>query len=90
MILRLCLNKMALHRRKHMLAIRQRQPDHPWRVFDHRRAAADLVNANGPIRSGQFQHNPPLHPKLPVTTTGPFHSTPRFWTVSCVPGAAFR
>jgi hypothetical protein len=40
------------------------------------------MNVNGPIRSDQLQHHPPLHPELPATTTGHSHSTPRFWTVS--------
>jgi hypothetical protein len=81
MIFRLRLNKMVLHRRKHMLALCQRQPDHPWRVFGHRGAAADLMNADGPVRPDQLQHDPPLHPELPVTPEPP-HGTPRFWTVS--------
>jgi hypothetical protein len=86
MILRLRTNKMALHGRKHQLSLRQRQPDHPRSLFGHRGTAADLMNANGPIRSGQFQHNPPLHPELTGPTPRLFNSTPRFWTVSAVSG----
>jgi hypothetical protein len=66
MILRLRLNKMDLQRREHPLSLCQCHSDHPRRIFGHRRAAADLMNANGPIRSDQLQHDPPLHPKLPV------------------------
>jgi hypothetical protein len=84
MILRLRLNKMDLQSRKHPLSLRRRQPDHPRRVFAPRGAPADLMNANGPVRPNQFQHDPPFHPALPVTATGPSHSTPRFWTVSDV------
>jgi hypothetical protein len=82
MILRLCLNEMDLQRSKQMLALRQRQPDHLRPIFGHGSATADLMNANDPVRSSQLQHNPPLHPKLPATTTGRPHSTPIFWTVS--------
>jgi hypothetical protein len=82
MIRRLSLNEMDLQRSKQMLALLQRQPDHLRRVFGHGRATADLVNANDPIRSDQLQHDPPLHPELPATTTGRPHSTPTFWTVS--------
>jgi hypothetical protein len=54
-----------------MLALLQRQPDHSRRIFGYGRAtAADLMGANDPIRSDQFQHDPPLHPQLPATTTG--------------------
>ena len=82
MILRLSLNEMDLQRRQQMLALLQRQPDHSRRIFGHGRATADLMNANDPIRSDQLQHDPPLHPELPATTTGRSHSTPTFWTVS--------
>jgi hypothetical protein len=86
MILRLSLNEMDLQRSKQMLALLQRQPDHRRRVFGHGRATADLMNANHPIRSDQLQHDTPLHPELPATTTGRPHSTPTFWTVSCLAG----
>jgi hypothetical protein len=36
------------------------------------------MNGSGPIRPNQFQHNPPLHPALPATTSGRSYSTPRF------------
>jgi hypothetical protein len=85
MILRLRLNKMDLQRREHPLSLCQRHSDHPRRILGHRRAAADLMNANGPIRSDQLQHDPPLHPELPVTMTGPSRSIPTFWTVSVHP-----
>jgi hypothetical protein len=65
-----------------MLTLLQRQPDQPRRIFGHGRATADLMDANDPIRSDQLQHDPPLHPELPATTTGRSHSTPTFWTVS--------
>ena len=76
MVLRLSLDKTALHRREHMLALRQRQPDHPWRILGYRRTTADFMNGGGSIRPDQFRYDPPLHPALPVA--GPFHSTPRF------------
>jgi hypothetical protein len=69
-MIRLCLNQMALHRRKHQLSLCQRQSDHPRRVFGHSGGATDLMNASGPIRSNQLQHDPPLHPAIPVPTTG--------------------
>ena len=76
MILRLSLNEMDLQRSKQMLALLLRQPDHSRRIFGHGRATADLMGANDPIRSDQLQHDPPLHPELPATTTGRSHSTP--------------
>ena len=76
MILRLRLNEMDLQRRKQMLTLLQRQPDQPRRIFGHGRATANLMDANDPIRSDQLQHDPPLHPALPATTTGRSHSTP--------------
>jgi hypothetical protein len=76
MILRLSLNEMDLQRSKQMLALLQRQPDHLRPIFSHGRATADLMDANDPIRSDQLQHDPPLHPELPATTTGRSHSTP--------------
>jgi hypothetical protein len=77
MVLRLCFDKMALYRLEHMLALRQRQPDQPWCIFSYRRTTADFMNGGGPIRSDQFQHDPPLHPALPATTIGRSHSTPQ-------------
>jgi len=65
MILRLCLNQMVLHGRKHQLSLCQCQSDHPRRVFGHSGAPADLMNASGPIRPDQLQNNAPLHPALP-------------------------
>jgi putative PIN family toxin of toxin-antitoxin system len=41
--LRLSLNETDLQRSKQMLALLQRQPDQPWRIFDHGRAAAELI-----------------------------------------------
>jgi hypothetical protein len=35
MILRLGLNEMDLQRRKHILAVVERQPDHLGRIFGH-------------------------------------------------------
>src|SRR6202044_3390835 len=75
-------NEMDLQRRKQMLTLLQRQPDQPRRIFSQGRATANLMDANDPIRSNQLQHDPPLHPELPATTTGWSHSTPTFWTVS--------
>jgi hypothetical protein len=60
-------NKVDLQCAEQPLALCQRQSDHLGRIFGHRRAAADLVEVNGPVRSDQLQHNPPLHPELPVT-----------------------
>jgi hypothetical protein len=77
-ILRLGLNEMDLQRSKQMLALLQRQPDQPRRVIGHDRATADLMNANGPIWSDHFQHDPPLHPEPPATTTRHSHGTPNF------------
>jgi hypothetical protein len=82
MILRLSLNEMDLQRSEQVLALLQRQPDHMRRIFGHGRATADLVDVNDPIRSDQLQHNPPLHPELPATTTERSHSSPTYWTVS--------
>jgi hypothetical protein len=41
------------------------------------------LDADRPVRPDQLQEDSPLHPALPVITTGRFHSTPSFWTVSC-------
>ena len=49
MVLRLCFDKMALHRREHVLALGQRQPDQPWCIFGHRRTTAHFMNGGGPI-----------------------------------------
>jgi hypothetical protein len=44
-------NKMDLQCPEQPLPLRQRQTGHPRRIFGHRRAAADLLNAkNGPVR----------------------------------------
>ena len=59
MILRLCLNEMVLQSSEHELSLRQRQPDGTGRILVNRRAAADLVNADGPIRPGHVHHDPP-------------------------------
>lgn len=77
MIPRLCLGKMVLHGREHPFSLRHRQPDHPRSVFGHCGATADLMNADGPIRPEQLQHNPPLLSELPVPASGP-PNTPRF------------
>jgi hypothetical protein len=82
MILRLSLNETDLQRSKQMFALLQRQPDHLRHISAYSRTAADFMNTNSPIRSNQLQHDPPLHPELPATTTGRSHSTPTFWTVS--------
>ena len=81
MILRLCLNEMVLQSSEHELALRQRQSDGPGRILVNRRAAADLVNADGPIRPGHLHHDPPLHP-APRFPDEADRSTPTFWTVS--------
>ena len=81
MILRLCLNQMVLQSSEHELSLRQRQPDGPGRILINRRAAANLVNADGPIRPGHLHHDPPLHP-VPRLPDQADRSTPRFWTVS--------
>jgi hypothetical protein len=81
MILRLCLNEMVLQSSEHELSLRQRQPDGPGRILVNRRAAANLVNADGPIRPGHLHHDPPLHP-TPRFPDQADRSTPRFWTVS--------
>jgi hypothetical protein len=82
MLRRLRTNKMALHRRQHLLALCQRQSDHLRSVFGHRGSSADLMDANRPIRPDQLQHDPPLHPKLPATTTGRSHSTPHLLDIA--------
>ena len=67
MILRLCLNQMVLQSSEHELSLRQRQPDGPGRILVNRCAAANLVNADGPIRPGHLHHDPPLL----LATAGP-------------------
>jgi hypothetical protein len=62
MILRLCLNEMVLKSGEHQLSLCQRQPDGPGRILVNPRAAADHVNADGPIGPGHLHHDPPLHP----------------------------
>src|SRR5271156_3675709 len=81
MILRLCLDQMVLQSGEHELSLRQRQSDGPGRILVTRRAAANLVNADGPISPGHLHHDPPLHPapRLPDQAD---RSTPRFWTGS--------
>ena len=81
MILRLCLNEVALQSSEHELSLRQGEPDGPGRILVNRRAAANLVNADGPIRPGHFHHHPPLHPASRLSHQAD-RSTPRFWTVS--------
>ena len=81
MILRLRLNEMVLQSGEHQLSLRQRQPHSPGRILVNRRAATDLVNADGPIRHGHLHHDPPLHP-APRHSDQADPSTPRFWTVS--------
>jgi hypothetical protein len=81
MILRLCLNEMVLQSNEHELSFRQRQPDGPGRILVNCRAAANLVNMDGPIRPAHLHHDPPLHP-APRFPDQADHSTPRFWTVS--------
>jgi hypothetical protein len=78
MIRRLCLDEMDLQHSKQILALLQRQPDQPRRIFGHRRTTADLMKANDPIRSDHLQHDPPLHPELPAITIGRSYSTPHF------------
>jgi hypothetical protein len=48
MILRLSLNEMVLQSSEHELSFCQRQPDGPGRIVVDRRAASNLVNADGP------------------------------------------
>jgi hypothetical protein len=81
MIFRLCLNEMVLQSGENELSLRQRPPDGPGRILVNRRAAANLVNAGGPIRTGHLHHDPPLHP-VPRFPDQADRSTPRFWTVS--------
>ena len=81
MILRLCLNQMVLQSSEHELSLRQRQPDGLGRILINRRAAANLVNADGSIRPDHLHHDPPLHP-VPWLPDQADRSTPRFWTVS--------
>jgi hypothetical protein len=81
MIFRLCLNEMVLQSGEHELSLGQRQPDGPGRILVNGRAAANLVNADGPIRAGHLHHDPPLHP-APRFPDQANRSTPRFWTVS--------
>ena len=85
MILRLCLNEMVLQSGERQLSLCRRQPDGPGRILVNPRAAADLVNADGPIRPGHLHHDPPLHP-APRSPTPADASTPRFWTVSIAIG----
>src|SRR5258708_31684775 len=70
MIFRLGPNQVVLQRAENLLSFRERQPDRPGRIFVRRIAATDLMDANGSVRSDQFHHGPPLHPDLPVATTG--------------------
>ena len=75
MIVRLCLNEMVLQSGEHQLSLCQRQPDGPGRILVNPRAAADLVNADGPIRPGHLHHDPPLHP-TPRSPTRPTLAPP--------------
>jgi hypothetical protein len=52
MILRLCANQEALHRREQMLALRQRQPDHPRLIFGHRRWVGRGASMADPVQDG--------------------------------------
>jgi hypothetical protein len=61
--------------------LRQRQPDGSGRIFPNRRAAANLMSADGPIRPSHLHHDPQLHP-APGSPDQADRSTPRFWTVS--------
>jgi hypothetical protein len=81
MIVCLSLNEMVLQSGEHQLSLRQRQPDGPGRILVNRRAAADLMNADGSICPGHLHHDPPLHPA--PRFSGPADpTTPRLWTVS--------
>jgi hypothetical protein len=74
MIVCLSLNEMVLQSGEHQLSLRQRQPDGPGRILVNRRAAADLMNADGPICPGHLHHDPPLHPAPPALRPGrPYH-----------------
>jgi hypothetical protein len=86
MILRLCLNEIVLQSSEHELSLRQRQPDGPGRILVDCRAAANLVNVDGPIRPDDLHHDPPLHP-APRFPHQADRSTPTFWTVSPSLGA---
>jgi hypothetical protein len=81
MILRLGLNKMVLQSSEHELSLRQREPNGSRRIFVNRRAATNLVNADGPIRPDYLHDDPPLHP-APRFPDQADRSTPTFWTVS--------
>ena len=81
MILRLCLNEMVLQSSEHELSLRLRQPNGPRRILVNRRAAANLVNVDGPIRPDHLHHDAPLHP-APRFPDQADRSTPMFWTVS--------
>src|ERR1700722_11040900 len=62
MILRLFLNEMVPRSSGHELSRRKPQPDGSGRILVDGRAAANLVNADGALRPGHLQHDPPLHP----------------------------
>jgi hypothetical protein len=54
--------QMVLQSSEHELSLRQRQPDGPGRILVNRRAAANLMNVDGPIRPDHVHHDAPLHP----------------------------
>jgi hypothetical protein len=81
MIFSRALNNITPQRRQHLVSLRERQSNYPWRIFVRRTAAADLMGETCSNRSEQFHHHPPLHPRSPGfrDRTG---IPPRFWTVS--------
>jgi hypothetical protein len=83
MILRRCLNEMVLQSSEHELSLSQRQPDGPGQILVNRRAAANLMSADGSINRDHLHHDPPLRaaPRFPDRQD---RSTPRSWTVSSI------
>jgi hypothetical protein len=67
MLLCLRLDQMTVQPGQGHFPFRYRQPQGFRRVFDrHRPAGADLVHLRGSLNPGQFDHDPPPHPALPV------------------------
>jgi hypothetical protein len=71
----------AVHNAKLTVPLRQRQPDGSGRIFPNRRAAANLMCADGPIRPSHLHHDPQLYP-APGSPDQADRCTPKFWTVS--------
>ena len=67
MLLWLCPDQVALQPGRGHFPFRHRQPQRFRRAFGRRGPAdADLAQLHGSLSSGQFDHDPPLHPALPV------------------------